>query len=480
MQTPLVDALNETIKQKQLRYHMPGHAGHMVFSGLFKESMSDSICGLSPELFQYDVTELELLDVLSESSGVLAESQALVAKIYNAAHSFYLVQGSSVGLQSAMLALFKSGDKILLPRNAHRSIVSGLILTGAEPVWFYPELHTDWCLWGVVTLESLEAQLKADPTIKGVVITSPTYEGVTSDCAALAELCKQYDVALIVDEAHGSLFPFATDLPSSAVTSSADVVVQSLHKGGGCLTQGAIAHLPHGSRVSPQRFQQALNTLHTTSPSYPLLASMELAIAHLSTPETQDTLNTHVQRCQQLKASLKTSAPWLAFWESSVVVHDATRFIMRPVLENTTQQALNMAEVLELECGLAYESANRGHSLYMTGIGHVHNPALIDTFEERLIRSEPLIKQLSEKSAQQNIVFSEVLPPLPETAMTPRDAFFATGEVLPLDQCIGRVSRQTIVHCPPGVPVIQAGEKITQNLHAILSAQGCKELDVVT
>ncbi len=482
MQTPLVDALNETIKQNQLRFHMPGHAGHMVFSDLFSGAMSESICGLSPALFQYDVTELELLDVLSEPSGVLEESQNRAAKTYNVAHSFYLVQGSSVGLQAAMLSLFKTGDKVLLPRNVHRSMISGLILTGAEPVWFYPELHTDWCLWGVVTPEQLTAQLNADSSIKGVVITSPTYEGVTSDCQALADICKQRGVALIVDEAHGSLFPFATQLPESAVTSLADVVVQSIHKGAGCLTQGAVAHLPHDSNVTAHRFQQALNTLHTTSPSYPLLASIELAIAHVAKPETQVCIDVHVERCRQLKNNFKLKAPWLDFWESSLinhVNHDPTRFIMRPALENKTHLALPMAELFESEFGLAYESANTGHCLYMTGIGHAQHPSIMDAFEARLLKSEALVAGLNDEKTNSETSLNIILPPLPKVVMSPRDAFFAEGEIVPMKQALNRISRQTIVHCPPGVSVVQAGETITQELFEMLLAEGCREIDVV-
>ena len=252
---------------------MPGHSGQGFLTPGFD---------LGEACFAYDLTEVEGLDVLSEPSGPIAEAQAQAAALYGVAQSFFLVQGSTVGLQAAVLACLKPGDKVLLPRNIHRAVVAGLILTGAEPVWFLPPWLPDWGLWGGISPEQFEAQLNLQSDIQAVILTSPTYEGLGSDSAAIAALCREHELFLIVDEAHGSLWPLSNRLPPSACHSGADAVIHSLHKNAGSLTQTGLAHLPHGSRIDAVAFQQALNTLQTTSPSYLLLGSIDAALGFLA------------------------------------------------------------------------------------------------------------------------------------------------------------------------------------------------------
>jgi arginine/lysine/ornithine decarboxylase len=220
--TPLLDALNDYDRLQRKRFHVPAHAGQdLTGTDLFKDP------------FRFDLTEVEGLDVLSEPSECLLEAQEAAAKAFGVSRTFFLVNGASVGLQAALLSVLKPGEKVLVARNAHRSVLGGLILLDAQPAWFLPEQLQAWGLRGAVRLETLQNAYRNNPDAKAVVLTSPTYEGIGSDIESIAAWCRETGLFLIVDEAHGSLWPFSDQLPVSACTFPCDAVIHSLHKSGG-------------------------------------------------------------------------------------------------------------------------------------------------------------------------------------------------------------------------------------------------------
>ena len=207
--TPLLKALVDYQQLNRRRFHGPGHAG--VSLGPEWEAAHCTL-GFSSAALQFDLTELEGLDVLSEPEGCLRESQDLLAQRLDVAHSFYLINGSSVGLQASLLAAFQPGDKVLIPRNAHRSVLSGLILAGIHPVWCLPDWLDAWGLWGPLSTGTIETQLVNHPDIKGIVLTHPTYEGVLSPLDKIAKVCQANNLTLIVDEAHGGPFALSSQI----------------------------------------------------------------------------------------------------------------------------------------------------------------------------------------------------------------------------------------------------------------------------
>ena len=480
--TPIVSALlvNKTLNRR--RFHVPAHAGLPL--GNYFRALSQQL-GFSADLLAVDLTELDGLDVLSIPEGCIAESQALTAERYGVAHTFYSINGTSGGLHACLLASFQPDDAVLIPRNAHRSIIAGLVLAGLNPLWCEPIWHPEWGLWGGVSPETVEQAFKENPAIQGVIITHPTYEGLATDLEAIAKLCKTHNKRLIVDEAHGALFAWHKAFPLSACelpeVISADAVVQSPHKTGGSLTQSAWVHLPKGSAISARRLQQALNHLQTTSPSYLLLASLDLASAWLASVDFQQAVQWQLLRIQRLERQLqgvpsvrllrKTHLPVLAGGRPAL---DETRFYLR----HATLSGETMAELLETERGLSYESCNPYGALYLTSFQHEEADfqAFADGFS--WIHQYAIAEETQQKMPFELV--EQVLFTMPEVVLSPRNAFFhAEVETVDLAEALGRISAETIVRCPPGIPVLLPGERIQPSHLSLLGQSGTVTVQVI-
>lgn len=464
---PINQAITHYQTLERIRFHVPGHSGVYPFN-LTKQSPSASI---AEPFYKADLTELEGMDVLSEPAGCIAESQALIATLYDVKASFYLLNGATIGLQAAMLSCFKPGDAVLLPRNVHRSVVAGLILVGLQPVWFLPKCYPDFGLWGAVTPKHLEQTFNQQfesiqNKIAGVILTSPTYEGIGSDINAISQFCKSKNLKLIIDEAHGSLWPLSNLLPNSACQAKADVVIQSTHKGVGSVTQTAIAHLPKQSTIVPEVFQQALNTLHTTSPSYPLLANLEASILFGFSEEGQKKLKNNVEQSKQLREAIESELTQFKIFKLNSESWDTSQLF----IQNQYFSAEEWAVIVEEDYGVSFESMQPYGALYKVGLGLSKNN--FDRLFSALQRWE---HKNPTKEIQSAYTFPEInghyLPLNPNVAMSPRDAFFAAGEIINKTKAIGRIAKETIVHCPPGIPVLYPGEVIDKLVFDYLPEQ---------
>jgi arginine decarboxylase len=444
--TPLLDALVAYEALGRHRFTVPGHAG--------KALASMGFTGLPAQAYTYDQTEVEGLDVLSEPSECIAEAQTVMAQAVGASHSFFMVNGSSGGLTAGMLALLQPNDAVLVPRNAHRAIISGLVLTGAKPLWFMPPWLPEWGIFGPVRAQQVAKLLAQYPQAKGLMITSPTYDGLGSPIVPIANLCQRANVRLLVDEAHGSLWPYSQRLPASAVTAKGvDLVVQSSHKNVGSLTQSAVAHLPHGSNLSPQAFQQALNMVQTTSPSYLLLASLDASRAFWQTEEGQHQLNQHLDHVLTLRQQLTTQLQGFDLFTPPHQDHwDFTRLLIRC---RHGESGLQWAPRIEAEQRIPYEHCTDASALYVAGVGLAQDShqAFVQAFltddHTRSLKKIPL-----------NTRYITALPPLPQQVLSPRDAYFLPNQTIASASSIGRIAQQTIVHCPPGIPILLPGEQI--------------------
>jgi arginine/lysine/ornithine decarboxylase len=462
---PLAQALHHYDSHGRHRFHVPAHAGH-------GERLGAS--SLLSDPYRYDLTELDGLDVLSDPEGCLADSQASIATIFKVAHSFLLVNGATVGIEAALLASLKPGDKVLLPRNVHRSVVSGLVLTGAQPIWFLPERLSQWGLWGGVSVESIESELEKQPDIKALIITSPTYEGIGSDIESIATLCRERNDLLIADEAHGSLWPLSDRLPQSAVHTLADCVIHSIHKSAGCLTQGALAHLPHHSRISSASYQQALNLLQTTSPSYLLMASIEACCHFWHSKEGQERFNTWLNQVLELRDQVPSLLKTLSLFkgdnpQQAKLCDPSKLYWIHPQIQGDDWGA-----VFEEELKLAYESASPYGVLYLMSPGLEGDDFkifadLIQEGETRLEAAESDTISCQEALEKQN---PSVL--IPELALSPRDAFFSESEHVETQQACGRIAHEMIVRCPPGIPILMPGERISEAHVPFLPEQGLR------
>jgi lysine decarboxylase len=433
---PLTQAIDTVVRRGRHRFHFPFHAGHALIEASWGP--------------QHDLTELPELDVLGDPAGVLAESQQRVAQQFGAAHSFYLINGASMGLTAAMLVLGQQ-QTVILARNAHRSVLHGVILAQHTPVWVLPQSLDDWGVWGQVTADTLDTALMQTPDVKALVVTYPTYEGLyDTGLKTLIDACHQRGVAVIVDEAHGTLWPLHPDLPDSALTLGADIVVHSCHKSAGAPTQTAVMHVNHHSLISVEAVQASLNLLQTTSPSYPLLMQLEQTLAFWQTPVGLNTLAWHIERCSALKHWIQTHCQHIQSYHPQAKQPRQGPFQL--ILRHSGLSGETLAERLEEEHDIAFESYNHRSVLLSLNIG------LDDTSLEAL---KTALRALDTAVTSATEISEKSLPfQLPQPVMTPSQAFFAPGETIETTAAIGRIAKTVIAVCPPGIPVVIPGERI--------------------
>ncbi|NEP19122.1 MAG: aminotransferase class I/II-fold pyridoxal phosphate-dependent enzyme, partial [Leptolyngbya sp. SIO4C1] len=271
---PLVEALQRCAARPNAAFYTPGHKRGQGISALHRAVFGSDI-------FRADLPELPELDTLFAPEAAIQQAQQLAAEAFGAEHTYFLANGSSCGIEAAILAVCNPGDKLILPRNVHRSAISGLILSGAVPIFVMPDYSDRWQSLGV-SAHAIAAALRQHPDAKAVFVVSPTYQGICSDIGAIAALAHQHRLPLLVDEAHGPHFAFHPELPMPALQAGADLVIQSTHKVLAAFTQAAMLHL-QGERIDQVRLCQALQLTQSTSPSYLLLASLDAARHQMAT-----------------------------------------------------------------------------------------------------------------------------------------------------------------------------------------------------
>lgn len=242
----------------------------------FREFMGDNA-------FSIDMINIAPLDDLHQPSGVIEEAQKLAAEAFGADYTYYSVQGTSGAIITMIMSICVPGDKIIVPRNIHKSIMSAIIFAGAKPVFISPVSDENLGIHHGVTTKSVRRALERHPDAKGVLVINPTYYGVCADLKEIVDLAHSYNVPVLVDEAHGVLIHFHSDLPMSAMEAGADMSATSVHKLGGSLTQSSILNVnTKNGFVNPQRVQTIFSMLTTTSTSYILLASLDTSRRNLA------------------------------------------------------------------------------------------------------------------------------------------------------------------------------------------------------
>lgn len=438
--TPLLDAMQKYKKNPMTGFHIPGHNRG---SGVHPKMVEL----IGAQALSVDVTdEFDNLGTLHPPTGAIAQAQELAAETYGTKKTFFITSGSTSANLALAFALTSPNDEVLIARNCHRSVLTGLIISGAKVNWIIPKKLKDWSIFGNVEAESIEEKLKHNRNIKLVWITNPTYEGVISDIKKISEVCKKYKAALIVDEAHGSLWNFNSKLPDSALRLGADAVVHSLHKTGGAMTQASMLHICKNSKFEEEKIIHALKLLHTTSPSLLLLASLDAARANLSSSCGQKMLKCAIENALYFRKEAKNI-------KNLSVLEDGVNFdITKIFIKMKNLSGTKLEYILEHDYKIEVESASDEGLLILSNIGNTKKE-----FEYLL----SALKEISAKKYDFEKDNIKIMPLIdPEIVMNLREAYFAPKESIDKFEAIGRISSEVVALCPPGISILLPGEII--------------------
>lgn len=472
-ETPLFDALKEYVDRDTLPFHVPGHKKGVGIDKEFK-----NFIGENP--FKIDVTVFKLVDSLHHPTGPIKKAQELVADAYESHASFFSIHGTSGAIQAMILAVVNDGDKIIVPRNVHKSVTSGIILSGAVPVFMEPEIDKKLGIAHGVTPETVEKTLKENPNAKAVLIINPTYYGVATDIKKIADIVHSYDIPLIVDEAHGPHLAFSEKLPMSALKAGADICAQSTHKIIGSLTQGSLLHVK-SKYVDPKRVQQILNLMQTTSPSYIIMASLDCARRQIAL-EGKDLLQKTIELCKYTRDEINKIPGFYCFGEE--VLGNPGSYSFDPTKLTISSRELGITG-FELDMILADK-----YHIQME-LSDFYNVLAVGSFgdtKEGMDRLLSALKEISNDYYGKKEPVQDFLdiPAIPTKILNPREAFYSDKISIPLNESIGKISGEFLLAYPPGIPVLCPGEEITQEVvdyvhdlkRANLYVQGTEDLTV--
>lgn len=435
---PLCNAIMRHISTSRLPLHTPGHKQGRLIPEILLQQWGETV-------FDWDLTEVGELDNLLYADGVIAEAEQLTAELYGSHDVVFSTQGSTAGVLAGLLALVKPGQKVLVPRNIHVSVLNGLALTGAVPLFMPVEIHN-----GVVCGVSrtvLEHMLEQHSDAAAVVLVHPSYDGIALDVVEAVSTAHRYGVAVLVDEAHGAHLCFHHKLPTSAVTAGADIVVHSAHKSLPALTGAAFIHI-NGLKVSSEEVRQALRLIHSTSPSYLILASLDACRRELALYGTQR-LERLLKTVQELESFLSQLELVTRYKPEGEFGFDPTKVLLHIPAENPSFWSNYLQQY-----GIYVEKAEGQHLLLLFTMSDYD----VDlTLLKRSLREvDDLLK---EQPLQKNGY--QVLPSPGRMLLTPREVLFAPSRWVPLHQAVGLAAARPVMCYPPGIPLIMPGEQIT-------------------
>lgn len=446
--TPLFDAIKKYVDDKVVPFHVPGHKqgkGIPELSGYLGE-----------RVLQMDVNGMEDLDYLSNPTGVILESQKLLAEACNADNAYFLVNGTTSGVQAMIMSICEPGDKIIIPRNVHKSAISGVILSNAIPVYIQPEINEELGIAMGVAVEVVKKAIEENPDAKAIFIINPTYYGVVSDIKSIVRIAHNRGMSVIVDEAHGAHLPFHTDFPLSAMEAGADMSAASFHKTSGSLTQSSVL-LVRGSSISHEKVKQVLNLISTTSASYILMCSIDVARKQLATCG-YDMLDKTLQLVRWARDEINKIQGIYAFGKELVGSPGCFSFDETKLGINFKGLGLTgymMESKLRKEYNIQIELSDLFNILAITSIGDRKEDleALINALRDIALKGE---------SSQLNNM--TMIPHSLRMVVSPREAFYSSKRMVTLDEAVGEVAGEMVMAYPPGIPIICMGEEITKDI----------------
>ncbi len=456
---PVYQALAKQRDMRMVHFDVPGHKG-----GRGNKELKNF---LGEDCLRADVNSMKPLDNLCHPTSVIKEAQELAAEAFGAQEVFFIVNGTTAAVQAMIMSVCKAGDKIIMPRNVHRSAINALVVCGAVPVYINPGINQKLGIPLGMTVTDVEQAIIDNPDAKAVMVNNPTYYGICSDLRGIVELAHRHNMMVLVDEAHGTHFYFGEKMPVSAMAAGADMAAVSMHKTGGSLTQSSF--LLMADTINAAYVRQIINLTQTTSGSYLLMASLDIARKNMSL-NGKEMVEKTLNHARYARNEINKSGGYYAFGSELIDKKAVYDFDLTKLSVHTRAIGLAGIEVYDYlrdEYDIQIEFGDIGNILAIVSAGD-RNLEI-----ERLLSALSEIKRLYSRDTAGMFDHEYINP---SVVMSPQQAFYAEKKALPIMKSAGYICGEFVMCYPPGIPILAPGELITPDiLHYIAYAKekGC-------
>ena len=444
---PVMEALQKMKTDRLVPFDVPGHKRG--------RGNADLTAFLGSRCLEVDVNSMKMLDNLCHPVSVIKDAEELAAEAFGAKHAFFMVGGTTSAVQAMVLAAAKRGEKIIMPRNVHRSAINALILSGAVPVYVNPQTDERLGISLGMRLSDVEKAIKEHPEAKAILVNNPTYYGICSNIRAITELAHKHNMLLLADEAHGAHLGFHESLPPSAMEVGADMAAISMHKSGGSLTQSSLLVL--GENVNAGYMNQIINITQTTSGSYLLMVSLDISRRNLAL-HGKEIFDKVMGMAQYARDEINTLGDYYAYGKElingdSVYDFDTTKLAVftRP----TGLAGVEVYDLLRDEYDIQIEFGDIANCLAYVSVGDRQKDI------ERLVAALAEIRRNYRKDSSKMLRAEYITP---KVICPPQEAFYAEKESLPIKDTVGRVAGEFVMCYPPGIPILAPGEAVTADI----------------
>lgn len=444
---PIYEALDRFRKMRVVPFDVPGHKRG--------RGNPELVSLLGEKCVTIDVNSMKPLDNLCHPVSVIREAEELAAEAFRASHAFLMVGGTTSAVQSMVLSTVKRGDKIILPRNVHRSVMGALVLCGAIPVYVNPDCDDRLGIPLGMKVSDVERAIKENPDAKAVIVNNPTYYGICSNLREIVKIAHSHNMLCLVDEAHGTHFYFGENMPVCAMDAGADMAAVSMHKSGGSLTQSSFLLI--GPNMNEGHVRQIINLTQTTSGSYLLLSSLDISRRNLAL-RGKEAFKGVMELAEYAREEINKIGGFYAYSKELINGDSVYDFDVTKLSVNTLDIGLAGIEVYDIlrdEYDIQIEFGDLGNILAYISVGDRKREV------ERLVSAMAEIKRRFSKG-KMNMMSQEYIPPT--VVASPHEAFYSPKESLPIEQTRGRVCSEFVMCYPPGIPILSPGEMITDDI----------------
>lgn len=444
---PLYEAMHRHRLNRVVPFDVPGHKG-----GRGNHELTDF---LGINCMKADVNSMKPLDNLCHPVSVIKDAQKLAAEAFRAENAFFMVNGATSAVQAMIMTVCKAGDKIIMPRNVHRSAINALVVNGAVPVYVNPGVNQRLGIPLGMSADDVEKAVLENPDAKAILVNNPTYYGICSDIRKIADIAHRNNMLLLADEAHGTHLYFGDNLPVSAMAAGADMAAVSMHKTGGSLTQSAL--LLCGNAINADYARQVINLTQTTSASYLLMVSLDITRKHLAL-HGKEIFNKTVRYADYAREEINRLGGYYAFSRelndnNAVSDFDTTKLSIHT--RDIGLAGIEVYDILRDEYGIQIEFGDIGNILAIISAGDTALEI------ERLISALYEIKRRYSKD-KAGMFDHEYINP--DVAMTPQTAFYSNKQSVPIRESKGSICAEFVMCYPPGIPILAPGERITDDI----------------